>query len=84
MHRRDLTIEEAKRLARENCKDIIACGFDIQKTFIFSDYKYIGGPFYDNIQRIAGWETIQPLMFLACPGLAIMPKAGLPGKNLNF
>jgi tryptophanyl-tRNA synthetase len=29
------------RLAYENCKDIIACGFDPSKTFIFSDLDYI-------------------------------------------
>lgn len=38
---KDLTIEEANRLAHENAKDIIACGFDINKTFIFSDVEYI-------------------------------------------
>lgn len=35
--------EETKRLGRENVKDIIACGFDVTKTFIFSDYAYVGG-----------------------------------------
>lgn len=29
------------RLAFENAKDIIACGFDMSKTFIFSDLDYI-------------------------------------------
>ena len=29
------------RLAYENVKDIIACGFDPKKTFIFSDLDYI-------------------------------------------
>ena len=40
---KNLTIEESLRLARENAKDIIACGFDISKTFIFSDFNYVGG-----------------------------------------
>ncbi|KAF3531333.1 hypothetical protein DY000_02041616 [Brassica cretica] len=35
--------KECKRLGRENVKDIIACGFDVTKTFIFSDYAYVGG-----------------------------------------
>jgi tryptophanyl-tRNA synthetase len=35
----------------ENCKDIIACGFDIKKTFIFSNFQYIGS-LYPNIVRI--------------------------------
>ncbi len=38
---KDLTPEETNRLAHENAKDIIACGFDIDKTFIFSDFEYI-------------------------------------------
>jgi tryptophanyl-tRNA synthetase len=45
-------VEEARRLARENAKDIIACGFDAARTFIFSDFEYVGGPFYRNIARI--------------------------------
>ena len=54
---RGMPIEEARRLARENAKDIIACGFDVTKTFIFSDFDYVGGAFYRNIaqiQRYAG------------------------------
>lgn len=54
-----MPIEEARRLARENAKDIIACGFDVTKTFIFSDFDYVGGAFYRNIaqiQRCAGRE----------------------------
>jgi tryptophanyl-tRNA synthetase len=31
-------VEEACRLSRENAKDIIACGFDPKRTFIFSDF----------------------------------------------
>ena len=38
----DLTLEETYRMTYENAKDIIACGFDIEKTFIFSDIDYIG------------------------------------------
>lgn len=52
---RGLDIQEAQRLARENCKDIIACGFDINRTFIFSDFGYMGlggGRFYENIVSI--------------------------------
>ena len=39
---KDLSVDEAHRLAYENIKDIIACGFDVNKTFIFSDIDYIG------------------------------------------
>ncbi len=47
-----LGVEEARRLARENIKDIIACGFDVTKTFIFSDFEYVGGEFYRNIVQL--------------------------------
>ncbi|GAY60552.1 Tryptophan--tRNA ligase cytoplasmic [Citrus sinensis] len=40
---KNLSVEESQRLARENAKDIIACGFDVTKTFIFSDFDYVGG-----------------------------------------
>jgi len=41
LFKRDLTREECQRLAIENSKDIIAMGFDVNKTFIFQDTKYI-------------------------------------------
>lgn len=39
---KDLTSDEARRLADENMKDIIAMGFDPEKTFIFSDFEHMG------------------------------------------
>ena len=38
---KELELEEAHRLASENAKDIIACGFDSKKTFIFSNLDYM-------------------------------------------
>lgn len=40
---KNLSVEEARRLARENARDIIACGFDVARTFIFADFDYVGG-----------------------------------------
>ena len=54
---KDLTVEETQRLARENAKDIIACGFDAARTFIFSNFDYMGGMFYQNIAKIAKTVT---------------------------
>jgi len=48
---KDLTLEETQRLAIENAKDIIAVGFDLKKTFIFTDTQYIGH-MYKNIVKI--------------------------------
>ncbi len=51
-HCRSLDSDEAYRLGKENIKDIIACGFDPDKTFIFSDFDYVNGEFYRNIINI--------------------------------
>ncbi|CAI0452247.1 unnamed protein product [Linum tenue] len=61
---KNLSVEECQRLARENAKDIIACGFDITKTFIFSDFDYVGGSFYKNMVRIAKCVTYNKVSFL--------------------
>ena len=53
VYTQNLSVEEACRLSRENAKDIIACGFDPKRTFIFSDFAYMGGDFYKNCARIA-------------------------------
>lgn len=39
---KDLSLDDAKKLARENTKDIIACGFNVEKTFIFSNLNFMG------------------------------------------
>jgi tryptophanyl-tRNA synthetase len=39
---KDIKVEEAIKLSYENVKDIIAVGFDVEKTFIFSDLEFIG------------------------------------------
>ncbi|KAK7067915.1 Tryptophan--tRNA ligase, cytoplasmic [Halocaridina rubra] len=49
---RDLDLEDTYRLAYENAKDIIAVGFDINKTFIFSDLDFVNGEFYKNVLRV--------------------------------
>ena len=46
---KDLKLADAKKLAVENAKDIIALGFDVEKTFIFSDFATVGGKFYENM-----------------------------------
>ncbi|XP_024003024.1 LOW QUALITY PROTEIN: tryptophan--tRNA ligase, cytoplasmic [Salvelinus sp. IW2-2015] len=51
---KDLSLEDCPRYAVENAKDIIACGFDINKTFIFSDLDYMGASpdFYRNVVKV--------------------------------
>ena len=48
-----LTVEDTIKFAKENAKDIIACGFDQKKTFIYSDFEYMGGHFYQNCVEFA-------------------------------
>lgn len=55
---KDLTIEESMRMARENAKDIIALGFDVDKTFIFSDLDSMNPAFYQNMVRIQKCVTL--------------------------
>lgn len=50
---KNLSVEEARRLARENAKDIIACGFDVTRTFIFADFDYVGGFEYSYTMRVS-------------------------------
>ncbi|XP_064489605.1 tryptophan--tRNA ligase, cytoplasmic-like [Ornithodoros turicata] len=51
---KDLTVEDAQKMAHENIRDIIACGFDPAKTFIFTDFEFVGQcpEFYKNIVRV--------------------------------
>jgi len=59
----DLELEECHALAYENSKDIISCGFDPKKTFIFSDLNYIG-EMYPNICKIQKRVTFNQVQLL--------------------
>lgn len=39
--------------SKQNARDIIACGFDLERTFIFSNYEFMGGAFYRNVSKIS-------------------------------
>jgi tryptophanyl-tRNA synthetase len=39
---KDISVEEGARLSVENARDIIALGFDPEKTFIFSNLTFMG------------------------------------------
>lgn len=53
-----LSIEDTRKYCRTNAADIIAVGFDMKKTFIFSDYDYMGGAWYRNISRMSKMITL--------------------------
>merc|ERR1712151_426902 len=48
-------LSDFSKLTMENARDIIACGFDPDKTFIFSDLNYVG-TMYPNVVRI--WKSL--------------------------
>jgi tryptophanyl-tRNA synthetase len=49
---KDLELSALEHTLRENVRDIIAYGFDREKTFIFSDLQYMGGKFYENVVKM--------------------------------
>ncbi|KAK3707860.1 tryptophan--tRNA ligase [Vermiconidia calcicola] len=49
--------EDFLEYAHENIKDIIALGFDPKKTFIYTDYEYLGGHFYRNTSEFESLVT---------------------------
>ncbi|KAF9001883.1 tryptophanyl-tRNA synthetase [Cyathus striatus] len=53
LFKHELKPEQTIAFSRQNARDIIACGFDLNKTFIFSNYQYMGGMFYQNVSRIS-------------------------------
>lgn len=53
LFKHELKAEQTLQFSRSNTKDIIAVGFDVKKTFIFSDFEYVGGPFYRNVVKIS-------------------------------
>ncbi|KAH6918707.1 tryptophanyl-tRNA synthetase [Coprinopsis sp. MPI-PUGE-AT-0042] len=53
LFKHELKPEQTRKFSRQNAKDIIACGFNVERTFIFSNYEYMGGPFYENVSKIS-------------------------------
>ncbi|TKA71856.1 hypothetical protein B0A55_09825 [Friedmanniomyces simplex] len=49
--------EDFLDFAHENIKDILALGFDPKKTFIYTDYEYLGGHFYRNASEFESLVT---------------------------
>jgi tryptophanyl-tRNA synthetase len=67
--KREFIVNETHRLAYENAKDIIAIGFDISKTFIFSNLDYIGNLYYNvcQVQRNVTYRQVKAIFGgLAC------------------
>lgn len=54
---KDLTLAQTYALTHSNCKDIIAIGFDANKTFVFSNLDYVG-VMYPNICKLQKCFTL--------------------------
>jgi len=66
------------RLAYQNAKDIIACGFDMSKTFIFTDLDYIQH-MYPNVLKIQKFVTYnQARAIFGFDGSANIGKSAFP------
>jgi tryptophanyl-tRNA synthetase len=63
LFKQDLKLDECHRLAYENAKDIIAVGFDMSKTFIFSDLDYIQYmyPTILQIQKMTTYNQVRSI-----------------------
>ncbi|KAF8894494.1 hypothetical protein BD779DRAFT_1668995 [Infundibulicybe gibba] len=53
LFKHELKVEQTQAFAKQNARDIIAVDFNPAKTFIFSDYDYMGGAFYQNVSKIS-------------------------------
>lgn len=57
-HSTKIDIQSARRYTKGNIADVIALGFDMKKTFIFSNLDFVGGAFYENMCRMAKRITL--------------------------
>lgn len=81
---KDLKLEDAIKMARENSKDIIAIGFDVEKTFIFNNLEYMGKcpAMYQNIIRIQKCVTFNQVKGIFGFGDSdIIGKIGFPAAQ---
>jgi len=58
---RDINLDKLDKMTTENIKDIIACGFDQDKTFIFRNTQYFGEMYMTilQIQRCFSTNAVQ-------------------------
>ena len=58
MFKHQLKPEQTYEYALRNARDIIAVGFKMERTFIFSDFDFVGGAFYRNVSKISRQITV--------------------------
>ncbi|EFA84696.1 tryptophanyl-tRNA synthetase [Heterostelium album PN500] len=87
---KDITLEESIQFTINNVKDIIALGFDIEKTFIFSNLDYVG-TMYPNIVKIGKCITLNQIKGIfgfddsnSCGKFAFPPVQAAPALPDSF
>lgn len=81
---KDQTLEESHTMMMENAKDIIACGFDPKKTFIFANTNYIQHMYpqilkvqkcvtYNQVRGIFGFTGSDNIGKSAFPAIQAVP-----------
>ncbi|KRX08829.1 hypothetical protein PPERSA_08933 [Pseudocohnilembus persalinus] len=92
-HKGETTLEEYQKMGIENAKDIIACGFDINKTFIFLDTEYIGHMYmnvckfqknitYNQLRGIFGVNQSDIIGKMAYPAIQAAPALSSSFKHI--
>lgn len=82
--KQDVSLEETKQWALENIRDIIAVGFDPDRTFIFQDTEYIGKMYelaiktakklnFSEVKATFGFEGSTNIGTIFYPSLQIIP-----------
>uniref|UniRef100_A0A0M3ID23 Tryptophan--tRNA ligase, cytoplasmic n=1 Tax=Ascaris lumbricoides TaxID=6252 RepID=A0A0M3ID23_ASCLU len=76
---KNMTLDDARKMAHENMKDIIACGFSPETTFMFTNTQYMCPPFFENVLKI--WKLVtnnQARAIFGFTGDDSMGKAAFP------
>jgi tryptophanyl-tRNA synthetase len=96
LQREELTLEETVGLTYENALDVIACGLDPEKTFIFSDTDNIGEIYrlglkvakrvtYSTVKAVFGFQDSTNIGMIWYPALQAMTcflQSAREGENI--
>lgn len=74
-----LKLEQVRQFAFENARDIIACGFDLSKTFIFNDFDHVG---YVYVIFLLPLCSRSVLFLLSCLSLSL--SSGLHSHGVSM
>ncbi len=97
MHDPELELQETLKFTRENALDVLACGFDPKKTFIFSDIEYAKTLYKiavqvakhvtcSTVKAVFGFEDSINMGMIFFPAIQAVPcflPSILKGRNLN-